>query len=219
MSAPSDRRKYYVVWEGLAPGVYDSWEECQMQVEGYPGARYKSFPSREYAIAAFRGKPDDHIGVIRAIASHEARPAVNLAALPIARPSIAVDAACSRNPGPVEYRAVNLDTGEQIFHVGPLADGTNNIGEFLGIVHALALLVRERRTDITVYTDSRTGMSWVNRGKANTQIRPTAGNEHIRQLIARAEAWLAANPAPGRPRLLKWDTDAWGEIPADFGRK
>ncbi len=219
MNTPSHARKYYVVWEGRSTGVFDSWEECKLQTEGHPGARYKAFPTKEAAVRAFRGNPDDHIGIIKAIASHKAEPRVNIDALPVVKPAIAVDAACSRNPGPVEYQCVDLRSGRMIFHLGPLADGTNNIGEFLAIVHAMALLVREGRTDIAIYSDSKTGMGWVNRGKANTKITPTPGNAYLRQLIARAEAWLAAHPASVRPRLLKWDTENWGEIPADFGRK
>ena len=30
--------KFYVVWRGLVPGVYESWEECEAQVKGYEGA-------------------------------------------------------------------------------------------------------------------------------------------------------------------------------------
>ncbi|MCM1029462.1 MAG: ribonuclease H family protein [Pseudoflavonifractor sp.] len=219
MSLPSDRRKYYVVWEGRSTGVFDSWEECRLQTEGYPGARYKAFPSKEIAIEAFRGRPEDHIGVIKSIAAHRAAPQVNIEALPVVHPAIAVDAACSHNPGPVEYQCVDLRTGRQIFHVGPLAGGTNNIGEFLAIVHAMALLVQRERTDIAIYSDSKIGIGWVTRGKANTKVTPSADNAYLRSLICRAEAWLATHPASQRPRLLKWDTDNWGEIPADFGRK
>lgn len=213
------KHKYYVVWEGRATGVFDSWDECKEYIEGYPGAKYKSFPTREAAINAFRGDPKDHIGVIKSIAAHRAAPVVNVDALPVVMPAVAVDAACSRNPGPVEYQCVDLRSGRQIFHVGPLQDGTNNIGEFLAIVHAMALLVKNNRTDIAIYSDSKTGMGWVNKGHANTKISPKPGNEYIRSLVARAEAWLAAHPEATRPRLYKWDTDNWGEIPADFGRK
>lgn len=219
MSYTSDNRKWYVVWEGRATGVFDSWEECQAQTEGFPGAKFKSFPTRDAAIEAFRGDPKDHVGVIRSIASHAAAPKVNIDALPVVSPAIAVDAACSRNPGPVEYQCVDLRSGRTIFHAGPFEGGTNNIGEFLAIVHAMALLVRENRTDIAIYSDSKTGMSWVNHGKARTTLTPTAANAYILSLITRAEAWLAAHPAPCRPRLLKWQTEDWGEIPADFGRK
>lgn len=215
----SERRKYYTVWIGREPGVYDSWEDCQEQTQGFPGAKFKSFPTQEAAINAYRGDPADHTGVIKAIAAHKAPPVVNIDALPVVSPAIAVDAACSGNPGPVEYQGVDLRTGRRIFHVGPLDDGTNNLGEFLAIVHAMALLVNKGRTDIAIYSDSRTGMGWVNKGHANTKLTPMPSNLYLRSLIARAEAWLASHPAEMRPRLYKWDTDNWGEIPADFGRK
>ena len=54
----------------------------------------------------------------------------------------AVDAACSGNPGPMEYQCIDLATGAQVFHFGPI-HGTNNIGEFLAIVHALALMEKQ----------------------------------------------------------------------------
>ena len=53
----------------------------------------------------------------------------------------AVDAACSGNPGPMEYQCIDLQTGAQVFHYGPI-HGTNNIGEFLAIGDVGYLLVR-----------------------------------------------------------------------------
>lgn len=35
--------KYYAVRQGVKPGIYKTWEDCQMQVKGYKGAEYKSF--------------------------------------------------------------------------------------------------------------------------------------------------------------------------------
>lgn len=213
----SRNRKFYVVWAGHSPGVYDSWEECKLQTENFPGARYKSFDSQEEAIMAYRGRPEDHLKLFKAMSSRT-KPIVNYGAIPEIVPgSIAVDAACSRNPGPVEYRGVDVMTGQQIFHVGPLAEGTNNLGEFLALVHALALLEREGRPDVTIYSDSRTAMAWVRNRHAKTTLAPTPGNEKIRTLVARAEAWLQTHTPQNR--VLKWDTDRWGEIPADFGRK
>lgn len=211
------KRKYYVVWAGHNTGIYDTWEECKAQVEGFPGAKYRSFSSLEDATMAYRGDPSEHIGLLKAIASH--RPTVvNYEAFPeIILDSIAVDAACSRNPGPVEYRGVNVRTGEVIFHVGPLEDGTNNVGEFLALVHALALLKKEGRPDVTVYSDSRTAQSWVRNRHSKTTLAPTPRNKRILELLDRANAWLAAN-SWANP-IVKWDTERWGEIPADFGRK
>lgn len=213
----AQRKKYYVVWAGHDTGVFDSWDDCKQQVENFPGAKYKSFDSRLEAIEAYRGDPEEYMGLFRKMAKHRPK-IINYEAIPEIRPgSIAVDAACSCNPGPVEYRGVDIMTGAQLFHVGPLTDGTNNIGEFLAIVHALAWLENIGRPDIAIYSDSRTGMAWVRNRRAKTTITPTPENAQIRQLITRAEAWLATH-TPQNP-VLKWDTDNWGEIPADFGRK
>jgi len=212
------RRKFYVVWAGHSPGVYDSWEECRLQREGFAGARFKSFDSQEEAVAAYRGNPQEYLNIFRAMGSRKQPVIVNYSAIPeIVRGAIAVDAACSRNPGPVEYRGVDIETGEQIFHVGPLAGGSNNMGEFLAIVHALAMLTKSGRGNVTIYSDSKTAMAWVRNRKAKTTIATTPENQRIRELVSRAEVWLQ-NHTYTNP-IVKWDTERWGEIPADFGRK
>lgn len=129
--------------------------------------------------------------------------------------AIAVDAACSGNPGPMEYRGVYLKTGEQIFHYGPV-HGTNNIGEFLAIVHALALM-DQKKIQLTIYSDSKTALAWVRQKKAKTTLPRTPQTEQLHQLIERAERWL--NTHTWQCPVLKWDTENWGEVPADFGRK
>lgn len=210
------QRKFYVVWAGHSSGIYDSWEECKAQVEGFPGARYKSFNTQEEATEAYRNDPDDY-SILKAIASHRQQ-VVNYEAFPeIILDSIAVDAACSKNPGPVEYRGVNVRTGETIFHVGPFDDGTNNIGEFLALVHALAMLKKSGDTTTPIYSDSRTAQAWVRNRHSKTTLQPTARNARILELLRRADAWLASNTPVNR--IIKWDTERWGEIPADFGRK
>jgi len=210
------RRKFYVVWAGHSSGIYDSWEECQAQVKGFPGARYRSFDSQEEATEAYRNNPDDY-KILRSIAAHKQQ-VVNYEAFPeIILDSIAVDAACSKNPGPVEYRGVNVRTGKVIFHIGPLEDGTNNIGEFLALVHALALLKKSGNTSTPIYSDSRTAQAWVRNRHSKTTLQPTPNNARILDMLRRANAWLAANEIVNP--IIKWDTDKWGEIPADFGRK
>lgn len=210
-------RKYYVVWEGRAPGIYDSWEECRIQVEGFPDARYKAYTSLNAATEAFRGNPAEQLSFARALGRQ-------LAALPdratsqeIRRDALAVDGACACNPGPMEYRCVRVSDGVEIFHVGPLEGGTNNIGEYLAIIHAAALLAQRGLYDVPIYSDSKTALSWVRRGHSNSHIEPDGRNGKVLDMLARADAWLAANGV--RNPLLKWDTALWGEIPADFGRK
>lgn len=210
-------RKFYVVWEGRQPGIYDSWDDCREQVENFPGARYKSFYSQTEATLAFRGDWRDHLGLVRQIAAHTSD-VVDYSAIPeIEKNAIAVDAACSRNPGPVEYRGVDVATGAELFHVGPLEGGTNNLGEFLALVHALAHFDKVGLPGVTIYSDSRTAIAWVRQRHAKTTLQPDATNAAIFTLVARAERWLQTH-TPRNP-VVKWNTEEWGEIPADFGRK
>lgn len=211
------RRKFYVVWNGYATGVFDSWEECQLQVTGYPNAKYKSFDSQEAAIAAYRGDPVEQLDLLKAIAQGP-KVKVNYEAIPeIQLDALAVDAACSKNPGPVEYQGVWVRTGERIFHAGPFDGGTNNIGEYLALVHGLALLRQQGKPHVPIYTDSKTARSWVRNRQPKTSLQPNARNAELFDMIRRATLWLQ-NHEITNP-ILTWDTPEWGEIPADFGRK
>ena len=129
--------------------------------------------------------------------------------------TIYTDGACSGNPGPMEYRGICLKTGQEVFHYGPI-QGTNNIGEFLAIVHALALL-RQQGLRKTIYSDSRNALLWVKQKQCRTRLPRTPKTEKAFQLIERAEKWLRENTTDCP--LLKWETEQWGEVPADFGRK
>lgn len=128
----------------------------------------------------------------------------------------AVDAACSGNPGPMEYRCVDLATGAVVFHFGPM-HGTNNIGEFLAIVHALALMERDGIKGKAIYSDSHNAILWVKKKQCKTKLERTQRTEQLYQIIARAENWLRTHRVT--TPILKWETQKWGEVPADFGRK
>jgi ribonuclease HI len=203
------KKKIYVVWNGVHPGIYDHWEDCKLQVTGYENAKYKSFDSLEAAREAYEQGYAPHI---RPAAPRQQQ--VSRAAFE--RNSLAVDAACSGNPGDMEYRGVHVATGKEWFHVGPYRQGTNNVGEFLALVHGLALMKRENMT-LPLYSDSLNAISWVRQKKCRTQLARTSANVPIFDLIDRAEKWLHENTCT--TRILKWETAAWGEIPADFGRK
>ncbi|MBT8191410.1 MAG: ribonuclease H family protein [Bacteroidia bacterium] len=206
--------KYYVVWVGQNPGIYESWKECQAQISGFPNAKYKSFSSKSAAEEAFLSNAGEYISKKKATSKKKPCSRVGQA---IIKNSISVDAACSRNPGIMEYRGVNTISGEEIFRMGPFDDGTNNIGEFLALVHALAMLKKQEREDVAIYTDSRTGLSWVKNKKVKTTLQKTDKNKILFELIERAVKWLKTNEF--KTRIVKWDTKNWGEIPADFGRK
>lgn len=218
------KSKYYVVWEGLAPGVYNSWEECRLQVEGYRGAKYKAFDSQVEAIEAFRGAPSEHIGILQQMSAHhnpqtvvkKSKKETMVWSDTVIRNSLAVDAACSGNPGRMEYRGVYVATGVEVFRIGPMEQGTNNIGEFLALVHGLALL-KKMGNNMPLYSDSRNAMLWVRQKQCKTKLERTEVNKPIFDLIERAEAWLKNNTYT--TRIIKWETEQWGEIPADFGRK
>ena len=209
--------KTYVVWEGRHPGIYSSWEDCKAEVENFPNARYKAFSNRTEAIMAYRESDREASEVLRSISRHLKEESAGYMSNPEINPeSIAVDAGCSGNPGKMEYRGVYLRTGKEVFHQGPFEHGTNNIGEFLAIVHALALL-KKNGSNMTVYSDSAVAQKWVRDKRCNTKLEKNDKNSELHTLIMRAEAWLAANDYANP--VMKWKTDKWGEIPADFGRK
>ena len=212
------KQKFFVVWRGRKPGVYDSWDDCKQQVEGFGEAAYKAYATLEDAEEAFwRGKEEAQPA--QAVAGQDDKkggtPLPAAAPRPYDEDAIAVDAACSGNPGPMEYRGVDLRSGRELFHLGPM-HGTNNIGEFLAIVHALALL-KKQGVKRTVYSDSRNALIWVRQKQCKTKLERNAQTEGLFQLIDRAVIWLRNNKI--EVPLLKWQTKEWGEVPADFGRK
>lgn len=206
------KQKYYVVWKGREPGVYTTWQECSAQVTGFNGAEYKSFENRELAEQAYQAQYEEFKG--------KRAPTLSPAMLELigkpAEDSYCVDASCIGNPGPMEYQCVHTTTGQQVFSQGPFEGGSNNIGEFLALVHALALF-KKRGITAPIYTDSETALTWVKNKHCKSKLAQTEINAPIFELMSRAEKWLKANAFENE--VLKWNTDAWGEIPADYGRK
>jgi ribonuclease HI len=206
------KSKYYVVWKGAKPGIYPTWQECSDQIRGFAGALYKAFSTKEDAEKAYRQNPYTHIGSN----SKTAAPKKKIAASGIISECLCVDAAWNTETKVMEYRGVYKPTGEEIFREGPFRDATNNIGEFLAIVHGLSLLYRKKNT-MPVYSDSHTAIVWVRDKHAKTKLERTANNTRLFTLIDRAERWLLDHSYENK--VLKWETSSWGEIPADFGRK
>jgi ribonuclease HI len=209
------KKKFYVVWNGRKKGIFTSWNVCKKQIDGFESAQYKSFATLKEAEIAFSKKYADYIG------KNTKKPTLSSSEKEnYGRPnleSISVDAACSGNPGKMEYRGVLTHNKQEIFLKGPFKNGTNNIGEFLALVHGIALLKSKNKEDIPIYSDSRIAMGWVKKKTCRTNITFDASNKDLLELIKRAENWLKENTY--RNEILKWETKAWGEIPADFGRK
>ncbi len=214
------KQKYYVVWEGKKPGIYLSWKDCKAMTDGYAGAKYKSFETFDKAKAAFDSDYKNYVGTgkdsrlsgKKKVLSPEEKAKYGEPNLY----SIAVDAASSGNPGVMEYRGVDTQTVKELFHQGPFKQGTNNIGEFLALVHGLAYL-KKIGSDRLIYSDSRIAIGWVKKKKCNTRMQENSRNKDVVDLVKRAEHWLKTNTYT--TTIVKWETKAWGEIPADFGRK
>lgn len=130
--------------------------------------------------------------------------------------SICVDASSIQNPGPTEYRGVDTKTGKIIFEM-KYEEATNNIGEFLAIVHALALYKKEGKALKIIYSDSLNAISWVKQKNCKTKLEKNDTNLKLFEHIQRAITWLKNNQY--ETKVLKWNTAAWGQIPADYGRK
>ena len=214
----SKKQKYYVVWEGREIGVFRSWSECEAQVLNFPGAKYKAFDTEQDAVEAFQNGHEDYVQM-RSGRSDVSKMLPDYRNLETGGPqleSLAVDAACSGNPGKMEYRGVYLRSREEVFHMGPLEQGTNNVGEFLAIVHGLALM-KQKGLSLPIYSDSANAISWIKQKKCKTKLVRNDKNDYIFELIARAEKWLHENSYTNP--VYKWETRDWGEIPADFGRK
>ncbi|WP_036380665.1 viroplasmin family protein [Muricauda sp. MAR_2010_75] len=208
------KQKFYVVWKGKHPGIFESWDDCKAQIEGFKGAQYKSFGTFDEAKKAFNSNYLEYKGKSKGKSE-----LTQEELLKIGDPnynSIAVDAASSGNPGTMEYRGVDTKTKKVLFHQGPFQQGTSNVGEFLALVHGLAFL-KQKNSNRILYSDSRIAIGWVRKGKCGTKLKKGPKNEMLFELIERAEDWLKKNRYT--TPIVKWETKAWGEIPADFGRK
>ncbi|MBT5289449.1 MAG: ribonuclease H [Flavobacterium sp.] len=208
-------KKYYVVWEGKETGVFSSWDTVKKLVQGYEGAKYKSFVSKTEADKAIKKDFSDYKGksTKKIVLSADEKATYGI---PI-KNSLTVDAACSGNPGKMEYRGVLNHNKQEVFKMGPFKNGTNNIGEFLALVHGISLLNKKGLHTLPIYSDSRIAMSWVKKKVCRTNVTFDSSNSELLAFIHRAERWLKENSFSNP--ILKWETKAWGEIPADFGRK
>jgi ribonuclease HI len=209
------KKKFYVVWKGHKKGVFTSWKVCKKQIDGFEGAQYKSFADLNEAEFASTKNYADYVGKETKKTGLSLKEKEKLGKPNLE--SISVDAACSGNPGKMEYRGVLTHNKQQIFIKGPFIKGTNNIGEFLALVHGIALLKSKNKENIPVYSDSKIAMNWVKQKRCKTNMHFDASNRDLLDLIKRAEKWLKENTY--KNPILKWETKAWGEIPADFGRK
>ena len=211
----SAKKRFYVVWEGSKPGVYSSWAECESVTKGHPKAKYKAFPTEEAAARAFQEGSEPYWGKDTFISPFSEAELVAIGE-PVVE-SICVDAAWNTETKQMEYQGVWLKDKSLAFRQGPFENATNNIGEFLALVHALAMLSKKKPT-YPIYSDSQTAIAWVrNKVVRSASMAKEQTSDQINDLVKRALTWLNANEYTNE--ILKWETAAWGENPADFGRK
>jgi ribonuclease HI len=131
-------KKYYVVWSGRQTGVFTDWPTAQRHVDKFPGARFKSFPSREEAQQAFQAGKPAPVSRRSANGSTPARNKVHTATVGL---QIYCDGACEPNPG-------NSGSGIAVYRDGkPVQlwyglynpNGTNNTAELNALHHALLI--------------------------------------------------------------------------------
>lgn len=209
------KQKFYVVWVGRVSGVFSNWNDCKSQVYEFEGAKYKAFESKIEADRAFRDGYKAYYKKKNAISN----PSFQYLSTADVQPNLntlSVDAACNMVTGQMEYQGVHTGTRELWFKQGPFPKASNNIGEFLALVHGLALM-KQKNIEIPIYSDSITAIAWVRQKKHKSIVLPTDENETIFDLLIRAEEWLKNNTFSNQ--IIKWNTKNWGEIPADFGRK
>lgn len=205
------KQKYYVVWEGLKTGVFTSWNTCKAQVTNYERAKYKSFTTLAEAEKAFKGNYKDYIGKT----SSNTASKITSKTPPIPQ-SICVDGACDNMKKIGEYQGVYTQDSRPLFHQGPFKDVTNNIMEFLALVHALAYC-KKNELNLPIYSDSKIAIGWVQKKTLKTTIDKATMHPDTLEIITKAEHWLHTNTYPNK--ILKWQTKEWGENLADFGRK
>jgi ribonuclease HI len=209
------KQKYYTVWKGRQTGVFETWKEAEEQVKGFETAQYKSFESLKEAEDAFKGNYWQSVQKPQgATAGKQIKSSTLVVKYTIE--SISVDAACAGNPGKLEYQGVETGTKRVLFSMGPFPQGTVNIGEFLAIVHGLAFL-KKHNSPLPIYSDSKTAISWVKNKAIKTNLERNKKTEELFILAERAVQWLKDNPYSNK--ILKWETEFWGENPADYGRK
>lgn len=124
---------------------------------------------------------------------------------------IAVDAAHSVKNKKTEFRGVDLKTGKVLFYKD-LGNQTINIGEFLAIVEAVKYIIDHDFQPKVIFSDSTTAISWFK------NKRTASGKRNPR--LMKAEIYLRAIAYwVDEIEVIKWDSQKFGEIPADFGNK
>lgn len=182
------KKKFYVVWSGRLPGVYTNWPQAQAQVDKFPGARYKSFPSEAEALAAFAGgvAPESQSSVVKQNRA-AAKTAVDIDAVDVA---VFCDGGCEPNPG-------EAGSGVAVYKCGQLYElwyglynpnGTNNTAELNALYQSMLIAKQaiDEQKSVAVLSDSQYSINCVTKWAPGWQrqgwVRPSGEIKNL-QLI------------------------------------
>lgn len=132
------------------------------------------------------------------------------------------DASYLSNTKLLEFRVVNIETGQELYR-NSFADTlhTTNIGEFFGLVRGIKIHIDSNLAlDYPIFSDSQVAIGWVNGLYVNSKNLRKPENRLFFPFVEKGLEYLRKiTKAKKMPPVLKWRTDIWGEIPADFDRK
>jgi ribonuclease HI len=156
-------KKYYAVAAGRSCGIYPDWPTAEKQVKGYPGAKFKSFTSRQLAedwlcdpvYSRKTGQKDP------VFSSH---PAVDI---PPGAVVVYTDGGCINNPGPGGYGVVILAMDRTFELSGGYRLTTNNRMEVMAAIVGLKKAIAYG-APIFLFSDSSYLVNAVNKGWAKS---------------------------------------------------
>lgn len=156
------KQKYYAVRKGRQAGIYSDWDSCKSQVEGFAGAQYKSFSTREDAAQYLAGQNSAAADAGKKTPRESSPPEP----IPAGHVVIYADGACSGNPGRGGYGTVVLYGDQRRELSAGFRRTTNNRMEILGCIAGLDAI--EERSDIMIFSDSKYVVDAVTKGWAET---------------------------------------------------
>jgi ribonuclease HI len=179
------QKKFYAVAKGRRPGIYYNWPDAQSQVEGFNGALYKSFLTRQEAEEWLKNPvlKKSHAAGNKKEQVHRHEPGQDGVV-------IYTDGGSSGNPGPGGYGVVQIYKGERKEFSGGFRLTTNNRMELTGVIVALRNL-KHSDVPVTVYTDSDYVVNGINKGWAEKWRRNN---------------WMKSDKKPAL------NSDLWGEL-------
>lgn len=162
-------KKYYAVKVGKTTGIYETWDECKANVDGYPGALYKSFKNitDAYEYLGLEGKQLSLFD-INANSSSDDVPSANSSdfnAFDSETPMTTASKAVAYVDGSFNLATKTFGYGVVIFHNGKeihlshsytdenMASMRNVAGEIYGSMAAMEYAINNDIKKLSIYYD------------------------------------------------------------------